>query len=236
MSVAPVTYGSPTVRGAQPPPGFFPGEDMAGYAGGDMNGGIVHMSEGSVLLKGRGLSLVIVAVSTTVLSAIVLVGDYMSPYLARKIIDPFLMVGLAIVTLLFFLDRRMGCWTTRMMYCCYTYIGLAVIMFMMEIYSVIAITVDLCNNSALLDEKAGVFILFIVVLAVCAGLLGGFTICLQNSIAKTKSDASKQRPGERVVVQVVPHQSMAYAASPTADSSYDGGTSAFYAKEKSSKA
>eukprot|EP00922_Rhytidocystis_sp_ex-Travisia-forbesii_P057646 GHVS01085336.1.p1 GENE.GHVS01085336.1~~GHVS01085336.1.p1 ORF type:complete len:238 (+),score=17.19 GHVS01085336.1:492-1205(+) len=211
MSVTPVTYGSPTVRGVQPPPGFVvtePADAMNGYSANGMHQG----SEAPLHLKGKGLGLLIVAITTTTVAAVMLVGDFMSIYTARKVIDPVFVVGLLVVDYLFFYERRKAVATPRIVYYCYAYVGIAVAMLLVQIYSVIAVVVDICNERIELDERCGVFIMFIVVTAVCASLLTGFAVGLCNTIKSSEQD----KPGRhrRTVVHVVQQRAALYSAPP----------------------
>eukprot|EP00922_Rhytidocystis_sp_ex-Travisia-forbesii_P049204 GHVS01073275.1.p1 GENE.GHVS01073275.1~~GHVS01073275.1.p1 ORF type:complete len:265 (+),score=18.96 GHVS01073275.1:50-796(+) len=226
MSAVPDTYSSPAVQGAQPSQGIALNHQTFGNCG---ESGMPDQSEENVPLKGRGLGLLISDISTTFLVAITLVGDFMSHYTARKVLEPIILVGLAVVTIIFFLERRKKLATKKIIYLSIASLSIAVVLVLVQLYSLIAICYDLAHYNNM-DERFGVFILFIVLVGVASIFIIGFGAAFQCSMRE--GSARKSVRHEPPIVQVVlPPQAANYGAPEVQMSTkqYDtAGTSAFY--------
>eukprot|EP00922_Rhytidocystis_sp_ex-Travisia-forbesii_P049970 GHVS01074372.1.p1 GENE.GHVS01074372.1~~GHVS01074372.1.p1 ORF type:complete len:212 (-),score=11.57 GHVS01074372.1:287-922(-) len=178
MSPAPVSYASTAVSGVQLPQRF----DLHQLSsGGFWERGMHGQSRQKLPLKGRGLALLIAGIFTTFLVAVTLISDFMFDYTERKILEPILLVVLAVVTVLHFLERRKEVATPRMVYCCTAFVFVATLLALVQIYSVVKICVDLSGNMTF-NTVVAVFLLCIVLIGVGSCFIVCFSLSLQIGI------------------------------------------------------
>eukprot|EP00922_Rhytidocystis_sp_ex-Travisia-forbesii_P049199 GHVS01073269.1.p1 GENE.GHVS01073269.1~~GHVS01073269.1.p1 ORF type:complete len:266 (+),score=20.29 GHVS01073269.1:77-799(+) len=229
MSAVPDTYSSPAVQGAQPSQRVDLNHQTFGNCG---ESGMPDQSEENVPLKGRGLGLLISCIFTTVLAAVTLVGDFMTYYTDRQVLEPMFIVGLAVVTILFFLERRKKLATSKILYVSIGLLSIAVVLLLVQIWSLIEIVFDIsfgCKSIIWID----VYLIAIALIAAGCCFIIGFGAAFQCSITKD-SPRKSERHEPPIVQSVLPPQAANYSAEvPKFSEQYDtAGTSAFYSNEQ----
>eukprot|EP00922_Rhytidocystis_sp_ex-Travisia-forbesii_P049203 GHVS01073273.1.p1 GENE.GHVS01073273.1~~GHVS01073273.1.p1 ORF type:complete len:241 (+),score=21.55 GHVS01073273.1:77-799(+) len=225
MSAVPDTYSSPAVQGAQPPQGVYLNQQTFVNCG---ESGMLHQSEQNVPLKRRGLGLLISCIFTIILVTVTLVGDFVTCNTERQVLEPMFLVGLVIVTIIFFLERRKQVATNSIRHLSIASLSIAVVLFLFQIWSLIAKVYDTSFGREF-TVWIDVYLIAMALIAAGCCFIIGFGAALLCSMGKG-SPRKSVRHEPPIVQSVLPPQAANYAAEvPKSSEQYDtAGTSAFY--------
>eukprot|EP00922_Rhytidocystis_sp_ex-Travisia-forbesii_P049198 GHVS01073268.1.p1 GENE.GHVS01073268.1~~GHVS01073268.1.p1 ORF type:complete len:232 (+),score=18.95 GHVS01073268.1:77-772(+) len=216
MYAVPDIDSSPAVQGAQPPQGVYLNQQTFVNC---EESGILHQSEQNVPPKSRRLGLLISCIFTIILVTVTLVGDFATFNIERQVLEPMILVGLAVVTW-----KQVA--TNRIRHLSIASISIAVGLFLFQIWSLIAKVIDTSFNREF-TVWIDLYLIAIALIAAGCCFIIGFGAAILCSMGKG-SPRKSVRHEPPIVQSVLPPQAANYAAEvPKSSEQYDG-TSAFY--------